>query len=608
VRLEHAVATAFGAMRGDRLALDPAMTVIHGPNEAGKSTWFAALYAGLAGRKRGASRAPQKEFRRRHKPWAGSAWRVELTVALDSGLRLHIDQNLADCSVRVKDASTGGYLDVAALEREVGTSLIADGGFDGSRLLGLDRDAVRSTFFVGQADMLAVLRNANELQRHLQRAASSTHVDSTAEEAIHRIKDQRSTRVGSPHIGNRPLRATTAAVAEAAAEVDSALDVRHRLLAEQATLKTNIARAEHAQARLRDLETLAEWVEIDRLLNRAKEARELERNLAEAGAAGEPADEAATRRVAGLVEAYLNRGEPPAAPAGISAADLQREIDGLPAMPDGPREAEPDVIRLEESFAAAVTALKTLRGEAVPDPAEIAVDAAPDELRAIADRLEAKAPVLRQGVEGGIENYRAELQRKRAEHSERLFEYESAAARYEQAQTAYTQQLGDYELALQRFRAEEARYDAEIEAHNVTVNQLSAARAEHIRATDNARLAAEAAKKRRKGGIVAIAFGAALLAAAGVIGILGSLSLAIGIGCVAVALGGIGGVIAARPLPDGKAPAFQERAQPTAPRRPTAPSPPQAPAPLGLVHPGDAPAQHKNRLSWSANSPAGSRR
>ena len=38
-------AGAFGPMRGADIALGPGLNVVHGPNEAGKSSWFAATYA-----------------------------------------------------------------------------------------------------------------------------------------------------------------------------------------------------------------------------------------------------------------------------------------------------------------------------------------------------------------------------------------------------------------------------------------------------------------------------------------------------------------------------------------------------------------------------------
>lgn len=56
MRIDEVRATAFGPFRNERLALSPGLSVIHGPNEAGKSSWFAATYAGLVGRRRSRGR------------------------------------------------------------------------------------------------------------------------------------------------------------------------------------------------------------------------------------------------------------------------------------------------------------------------------------------------------------------------------------------------------------------------------------------------------------------------------------------------------------------------------------------------------------------------
>lgn len=587
MRFDRVGATAFGALRGQRLDLDPAMTVIHGPNEAGKSTWFAALYTGLAGRK---SRGRQAtEFRRRHKPWTGSGWRVELTLTLDSGLRLQVDQNVADGSVRIADAATSASLSIPALERQLGVSLESDGRFDGSGFVGLDRDAVRSTMFVAQADMLAVLHNATELQNYLQRAASTTSIDTTAEEALHRIKEQHSNRVGSPHVGNRPLRALTAAAEKAGDELDSMLEVRHRLLVEQATLKDKITNFDEATARLRDLETLAEWVEIDRLAQRAREARELQKKLADTRPATAPADEASVRRVAGVVEGYRTRGERPAEPTGPSAADLRAEIEALPAMPDGPREPEPDIITLEESLKAAVTALQTLRAEPVPEPEPISIDAAPDELRSIAERLEENAPVVREEVNIRVAELQAKLERRSADHARQLGEYESAAASYQQAQSNYAQLLRDYEAQLHTFETDEAEYNAQVQAHNLALERLNAARAERHRATASSLQERAAAKRRRQSGVAAIVVGVLVGITAAVTSIHGLIAVVIGLSVAAVVLVATGIAAAARPLPDGDLSELQVDPLPTIRNRPRAPSPPEPPAPLELSHPGDTP-------------------
>ena len=587
MRFDRVGATAFGALRGQRLDLDPAMTVIHGPNEAGKSTWFAALYTGLAGRK---SRGRQAtEFRRRHKPWIGSGWRVALTLTLDSGLRLQVDQNVADGSVRITDAVSGVSLSIAALERQLGVSLESDGRFDGSGFVGLDRDAVRSTMFVAQADMLAVLHNAAELQNYLQRAASTTSIDTTAEEALQRIKEQRSIRVGSSHVGNRPLRALNAAAERAGDELDSSLEVRHRLLVEQVTLKDDITISEGATARLRGLETLAKWVEIDRLAQRAREARELQKKLADTKPASAPADEASVRRVAGVVERYRTRGDRPAELTGPSAADLRFEIEALPALPEGPREPEPDIITLEQSLTAAVTALQTLRAEPVAEPEAISIDATPDELRSIAQCLEENAPVVREEVNARVTELQAELERRRADHARRLSEYESASANYQQAQSIYAQLLRDYETLRQTFQTDEAEYNTQVQAHNLALERLNAAHAERDKAIASSRQERAAAKRRRQSGGAAIAVGVLLGITAAVTSIQGLSAVAIGLGVAALVLVATGIVAAARPIPDGDLPELQVDPLPTIRDRPWAPSPPEPPVPLEISHPGDTP-------------------
>jgi uncharacterized protein YhaN len=76
VKFEHVAATDFGPFHGQTLTLAPGMTVVHGPNEAGKSTWHAAIYAGLCGMRRGRGRLSEDDraFRDKHKPWYSSRW------------------------------------------------------------------------------------------------------------------------------------------------------------------------------------------------------------------------------------------------------------------------------------------------------------------------------------------------------------------------------------------------------------------------------------------------------------------------------------------------------------------------------------------------------
>ena len=110
MRFELVSAYAFGPFSGRTLRLAPGLNVIYGPNEAGKSTWHAALFAGLCGmrRGRGAGRAEDRDFAARHRPWDGIAWEVGVVVALEDGRRIELRHDLngrVDC--RATDATLG---------------------------------------------------------------------------------------------------------------------------------------------------------------------------------------------------------------------------------------------------------------------------------------------------------------------------------------------------------------------------------------------------------------------------------------------------------------------------------------------------------------------
>ena len=153
-------ARAFGPFENETLEMGRGMNLVWGPNEAGKSSWHAAIYAGLCGmrRSRGPRLKEEREFIDRHKPWSGASWGVELDLVLRDGRRVQIYQDLDELAAcRVSDLDTG--TDLAAR-----LDLIHEGTPDGARLLGLTRQTLPSTLFIRQADILRVVENAVELQ------------------------------------------------------------------------------------------------------------------------------------------------------------------------------------------------------------------------------------------------------------------------------------------------------------------------------------------------------------------------------------------------------------------------------------------------------------
>ena len=100
MRFESVAAHAFGPFRGEALSLAPGMNVVYGPNEAGKSTWHAALYAGLCGMRR-AQVASHDERTASSKSATGRgmatvAWEVGAVIRLEDGRRVELRHDLAD--------------------------------------------------------------------------------------------------------------------------------------------------------------------------------------------------------------------------------------------------------------------------------------------------------------------------------------------------------------------------------------------------------------------------------------------------------------------------------------------------------------------------------
>ena len=96
MRIRSVEAVAFGPLESSSLEFAAEMTIVYGPNESGKSSWHAAIYAAICGTRRGGGlRLHDRQFRDRHKPWDRDDWTVKAKIKLADGRSIELTHDLA---------------------------------------------------------------------------------------------------------------------------------------------------------------------------------------------------------------------------------------------------------------------------------------------------------------------------------------------------------------------------------------------------------------------------------------------------------------------------------------------------------------------------------
>jgi uncharacterized protein YhaN len=336
----------FGRLAGRDFELGDGLTVVHGPNEAGKSTFHAALVAALFGLLGGGRRTKEgTALLERHRPWTGARYGAAVELAGgDRSLRLQWDFERGHHTVL--DAVTG--VDLTA---EHG------GGTDAARLVralhGVDRATYLRVGCVRQAELAAVEDPAG-VRHAVEAALSDAAGDASAESAADAVRAARATAVGLNNSRGKPLpmartELTAAVAAVAAAEAD-----RHGT--EELARQRDEARDRAAElaGRVHELESIRDHLRADALRRRVAGAERLavavadaERTVAACSARAsfepEPALPAWRDRLGDLRAARRPGGEDAAALAALEAREGEAAVriaELEPARGSADREAQ----------------------------------------------------------------------------------------------------------------------------------------------------------------------------------------------------------------------------------------------------------------------------
>ena len=242
--IEHIELRGFGRLTG-RFAFSPALTLVVGDNESGKSTLHEALVRTLFGFSRTERRrAGGTGARERLEPWGGGPFGVNAIVHGRDGRRLRVEWDFAAHLVRLLEADTGTDLSRQVRGRGDETSL-------GEFLVGLDLDQFREISVIDQGDISAVERS-DSLVSVLQRAVESGGGEHGIDLAVELIGSFLRDDMGLHQTQLRPLPGGRyARLSEEASDLEEQLEACREARREIATLAAAAAKHEATAARLR---------------------------------------------------------------------------------------------------------------------------------------------------------------------------------------------------------------------------------------------------------------------------------------------------------------------------------------------------------------------
>src|SRR5438132_778604 len=272
MRLTRIEVEGFGTLQGMDLHFGPAMNLVVGPNEAGKSTLQEAIVTGLYGLESGDRRSAIVERTDRWRPWEGGGFGLALEFELDDGSRLRVERDLDADSVRVLDLASGAELS-DRFERDPWGGLQI-----GRQLLGISRDIYTNTACISRSEVLR-LEDAGSIKEAIVALADSAHPGRTAQAVLDRLRHERAQRIGKPRGRTGPLHDLEGRLADLERQLAAARQARGAVdeLAQKRETVSALTEAELAVVQLLDAAVLAS--RLDEARHRLERVETLEKAI-----------------------------------------------------------------------------------------------------------------------------------------------------------------------------------------------------------------------------------------------------------------------------------------------------------------------------------------
>jgi hypothetical protein len=255
----------FGRLESVEYRFGEALTLVHGPNESGKSTLHAALAASLFGLVPGGRRTVALQaLVERHRPWLGDRYGSRVDLESADGRRLRLDWDFARWTFSVVDAATG-----ADLTSEYGAG--TDAGALCQGLYGVSRDAYLRVGSVGQGELRA-LGDAAGVRQAIERVAGQGAGDGGASRAVEVLAATRARMVGRNRARTNPLPVAEAEAARLEQELGAAEEDRASAETAAAERDHRLGRVAEIDSRLAQLQELRRAAQVGRLRRRVERA------------------------------------------------------------------------------------------------------------------------------------------------------------------------------------------------------------------------------------------------------------------------------------------------------------------------------------------------
>src|SRR6185437_9544115 len=273
MRVERLTVTGFGKLAGSDLRPGPGLTIVHGPNESGKSTTHAALRASLFGLVAGGRRTREETAAiERNRPWLEARYGSVLELADAGGRRLRLEWDFDRSRYTLRDAATG-----ADLTADHGAG--ADPRTLARALYGVDRDIYLRLGCVHQSE-LDRIGEPGSVRHAVESALTQARADASAATAVEALRSHRSRLVGMNRARTNRLPAAEAEAEALRGELQSA--ARERTEVERAAAGRDAARAEADAAgeRVHVLESVRDHLRAEELRRRLDAAEGLAATVA----------------------------------------------------------------------------------------------------------------------------------------------------------------------------------------------------------------------------------------------------------------------------------------------------------------------------------------